>query len=182
MALDENEIVARAREGDEAAYAAITERHYADCLRYAYRMLDDHADAEDVVQETFVRAFRALHRYDHRDRLRAWLLQILRNRCRSYRARHAWRRARLRLYGLEAERSTPPPADPATADVQRALQQLAPKLREAFLLKHVEELSYDEMARITGASESALKMRVKRACDALLGILGEQGHGNGQAG
>jgi RNA polymerase sigma-70 factor (ECF subfamily) len=53
--------------------------------------------------------------------------------------------------------------------VQRVLSELDPLLREAFLLKYVEELSYEEMAGLTGASVSALKMRVKRACDRLRG-------------
>ena len=55
--------------------------------------------------------------------------------------------------------------------MQRLLDRLPGKLREAFLLKHVEELSYDEMTTITGASESALKMRVKRSCERLREIL-----------
>jgi RNA polymerase sigma-70 factor (ECF subfamily) len=53
--------------------------------------------------------------------------------------------------------------------VQRVLSELDPLLREAFLLKYVEELSYEEMSALTGASVSALKMRVKRACDRLRG-------------
>jgi RNA polymerase sigma-70 factor (ECF subfamily) len=66
-------------------------------------------------------------------------------------------------------------ATPALDDaaLQRALDRLEPRLREAFLLKHVEQLSYDEMEAATGAGRSALKMRVKRACDALRAMLQE---------
>jgi RNA polymerase sigma-70 factor (ECF subfamily) len=169
-------LVARARAGEPAAFEALMHRHYADCLRYAFRMLGDRGDAEDAVQETFVRAFAALARYDERDRFHAWLLRILRNRCRSLGARRAWRQARLRIFYALSRRADAPDAGELTVeDVQRALQVLPARLREAFLLKHVEELSYEEMERITGASESALKMRVKRARAALERILREDG-------
>ncbi len=73
------------------------------------------------------------------------------------------------------------PADGAGDDgdldpkLKAALAALRPKLREAFLLKHVEQLRYEEMAEITGASVSALKMRVKRASDQVLAMLTEDG-------
>ena len=58
-------------------------------------------------------------------------------------------------------------------ELARCLGHLVPEQREAFLLKYVEELSYGEMAELTGAGESALKMRVKRACERLRGLLGD---------
>jgi RNA polymerase sigma-70 factor (ECF subfamily) len=58
-------------------------------------------------------------------------------------------------------------------EIERALALLEPDQREAFLLKHVEQLGYDEMAAVTGAGVSALKMRVKRACERLQELLGE---------
>jgi RNA polymerase sigma-70 factor, ECF subfamily len=169
------ELAGRAVRGDTAAFAVLVHRHYGDCLRYAARMLGDREDAEDAVQEAFVRAFRALPRYDERDRFRGWLMRILRNRCRSLAARRAWRRSRLLQYARAFVPVQPagPPLEPV--DVQRALDALPVKLREAFVLKHIQELSYDEMTKITGASASALKMRVKRACDALERALADGG-------
>ena len=61
-------------------------------------------------------------------------------------------------------------------EIQHALDCLTPEHREAFVLKHVEELSYEEMAEITGVGISALKMRVKRACQQLQGLLEEAYH------
>jgi RNA polymerase sigma-70 factor, ECF subfamily len=167
-------LVTRAQAGDAAAFDALVDRHYGDCLRYAVRMLGERADAEEAVQDTFVRAFRSIRRYDNRGQLRGWLLRILVNRCRSVIARRA-RRARLLL-----ERPNVPEADATTEspdslreEVERGLARLPPEQREAFLLKHVEELSYEEMSALTGVGVSALKMRVKRASERLREILKE---------
>ena len=170
-------LVARAQAGDPTAFEALVDRHYADCLRYATRMLGERADAEEAVQDTFVRAFRSLRRYDNRGQLRAWLFRILVNRCRSVLARRS-RRGRLLGRPVAAEVDGPPLEEPREGEwllqeVERGLALLAPEQREAFLLKYVEELSYEEMSALTGAGVSALKMRVKRACERLREILKE---------
>ncbi len=169
-------LVDRARAGDTSAFAALVDRHYADCLRYATRMLGNAADAEEAVQDAFVRAHRALPRYDERGAVRAWLLGILVNRCRTLGAKLARRRRYLGLFLREPRPVVAsPPGDGAEwgEEVNRALQRLSPQLREAFLLKYVEELSYEEMAELTGAGVSALKMRAKRACEQLRPLLEE---------
>ena len=173
----ESRLVARAQAGHPAAFEALVDRHYADCLRYATRMLGERADAEEAVQDTFVRAFRSLRHYDNRGQLRAWLFRILVNRCRSVLARRA-RRGRLLNWSVAAEMAAPPLEEPREGEwlreeVDRGLALLAPEQREAFLLKYVEELSYEEMSVLTGAGVSALKMRVKRACERLREILKE---------
>ena len=173
--LSDADLVRRARDGDPAAFEALVDRHYRDCLRYAFRMLGDRADAEEVVRDAFVRAYRSLWRYRERDQFRAWLLRILINRCRS---RAATLRRRLRILDAFAASSDPAPAAPTPNGrfgraIQRALAAPPPDQREAFLLKHVEDLSYDEIARITGAGLSALRMRVKRAREKLAELLEE---------
>lgn len=174
-------LVQRAQGGDAASFDAIVDRYYGDCLRYATRMLGNRADAEEAVQDAFVRAFRSLGRYDHRDRLRGWLFRILVNRCRSLaekRLRRRWVYQRFREAEPPPEAAWPEePGDGIPAAVRAALASLPPDQREAFLLKHVEELSYEEMAELTGTGVSALKMRVKRACDRLRVLLLEVEHG-----
>src|SRR5206468_5835320 len=76
-------LVARAVEGDVDAYAALAERYYASCARMARRMLRNDADAEDVVQETFLRAFRAIRGFERGREFRVWLFTILVNQCRT---------------------------------------------------------------------------------------------------
>jgi RNA polymerase sigma-70 factor (ECF subfamily) len=96
------------------------------------------------------------------------------NECRTLCARRDRRERRLVRTDdwLEHPVAADDGGDPALrAEIQHALQQLDPGQREAFVLKHVEELSYEEMVELTGMGESALKMRVKRACARLRVLL-----------
>ncbi|MEX2178234.1 MAG: RNA polymerase sigma factor [Gemmatimonadaceae bacterium] len=168
------ELVRAVLAGDSAAFAMLLDRHAASCLRYAARMLGSREDAEDVTQEAFVRAHGALSRFDGSVAFRTWLMTILINRCRT--AMDSRRRREGRVFadeGVVALASVRSGFDEAVLRdaIERALVRLEPALREAFLLKHVEELSYEEMSGITGAGVSALKMRVQRACDRLQGLL-----------
>src|SRR6059036_2320205 len=163
-------LVRRVREGDTAAYAVLVARYRNRLGRYATHMLGDREDAEEAVQDAFVRGYRSLARCDDDERFGPWLFGILVNRCRTAGARAA-RRGRLFVRDDAAltRAPLPSPAERAEWDdtVRRALARLAPEYREAFLLKHIEDLEYDEMARLTGAGISALKMRVKRAREQL---------------
>ncbi len=162
------ECVADARAGHESARAALVERYHANCLRFARHLLGDDADAEDVVQDTFIRAFAALPGYQERESFRAWLFQILVHRARTAAARRARHRERFVSDELAAERAAVAGSE-GLVQVQRRLESALVGLdldhREAFLLKVGEEMDYEEMSRLTGAGVPALKMRVKRARD-----------------
>jgi RNA polymerase sigma-70 factor (ECF subfamily) len=168
------EVVARILGGDAEAFSLIVRRYETSLLRFAARMLGSNGDAEDAVAESFVRAYRHLASCREPARLRTWLYRIVANRCKSHLARRP--RADVSLD------DAPPLADPADNEaaleraeqlglVQRALLQLSPEKRAAFVLKHVEGLSYEEMAAITGERVPTLKMRVHRAREALLTVL-----------
>ena len=173
--MSDADLIGAARDGDADAFAVLMRRHYPDCLRFAVRLTGSEADAEDAVQETFIRAYRSLHGYRDRQRFRAWLLQILRNRCITLIARRASRFERLEGYAATARESVEPVHSNGTHErVQAALQMLPPKLREAFLLRFVEQLDYAEMRAVTGTSVPALKMRVNRARTALQQLLGDR--------
>jgi RNA polymerase sigma-70 factor (ECF subfamily) len=132
-------------------------------------MLRDDADAEDAVQDTFMRAFLAIARYDYRQPFRAWLFRILVNRCRTLGLQRTRRSRRFPQDELAIVNAPAPEAPPSDRDeaIRQAVDSLEPLLREAFLLKYVEGMEYTEMSATLGAGVSALKMRVKRACDAL---------------
>ncbi|HVT38623.1 MAG TPA: RNA polymerase sigma factor [Gemmatimonadaceae bacterium] len=168
-------VVHRVRTGDIDAFGILVERHYGRCLKFAERFLGDRPDAEDAVQMAFVRAYSALGRYHEQSRFVAWLFAILTNECRAIASRER-RHAKYVVVDEEALHrafASEPASDDLGDRLARALEKLEPLLREAFLLRHVEGLSYDEMMTSTGARESALKMRVKRACDALRSMLEE---------
>jgi RNA polymerase sigma-70 factor (ECF subfamily) len=162
-------LASRAARGDVDAYELLVRHHHPSCMRYAARMLRDAADAEDAVQDTFMRAYLALSRYDDRQPFRAWLFRILVNRCRTLALQRARRTRRFLNDPVAVVNAASPAEEPSErADaIRRAVDELEPLLREAFLLKYVEDMDYQEMATILGAGVSALKMRVKRACDAL---------------
>lgn len=173
------ELVRRVRTGDIGAYGALVARYRDRLGRYAVHMIGDREDAEEALQDSFVRAYRSLARCNDPARFGAWLYGILVNRCRTTGARAA-RRRRVFVHDADALNGA---AHPDRADrldwtdaVNRALARLAPEYREAFLLKHVDDLDYEEIAEVTGAGISALKMRVKRAREQLQRLLREAEH------
>lgn len=177
MQSSDADLVHRVLAGDLDAYGILVQRHRGWCSRYALRMLGGHReDAEEVVQDTFVRMYRALARGDDPERFRSWLGQILVNRCRTAGERLTRRYGTFVYDDGAMRRTAAPPEHERTEwreEIHRALALLPTDQREAFLLKHVEELSYDEMSAVLGAGVSALKMRVKRACDRLRELLSE---------
>ena len=153
--------------------------YYARCLRFALHMLSNRSDAEEAVQDTFVRVYRALPSYVEQESFEPWLFRILANRCRSAGSRER-RRAEFVEFGEVPDRPSEHRHDDAIAwreEIALALAALPAEQREAFLMRHVEDLSYDDMSVATGAGVSALKMRVKRACDALRSWLTEERNG-----
>ena len=140
------------------------------------RMLGNREDAEEAMQDAFVRAYRSLTKCDDPERFGPWVFRILANRCRTAGTRRGRRErtfVRDEFALLDAAEDHPAERAAWREEIQRALMQLDDDQREAFLLKHVEDLGYDEMAVITGIGVSALKMRVKRACERLRTLLQE---------
>jgi RNA polymerase sigma-70 factor (ECF subfamily) len=174
------EIVARVLRGEVETFRVLVERYRDRYLRYALHMLGNREDAEEALQDAFTRAYRSLGRCEDPERFGAWLFRILVNRCRTAGARRG-RRNRTFVADegalLSAAAEHPAERDAWREEIERALRQLRPEQREAFVLKYVEELGYDEMAALTGVGVSALKMRVMRACDRLRELLKEVHNG-----
>ena len=178
IGMTDGALVKRTLDGDARAFTELVDRHAAACLRFAGRMLGDRSEAEDVAQETFLRAFKALEAYDDRLPFRTWLFSILINRCRTMMSQRMRRERRVVFDNDALERSSveaPQSSLDLREELNHAIAALSPEQREAFLLRHVEELSYEEIMSVTGAGMSALKMRVKRACERLQQLLTDEG-------
>jgi RNA polymerase sigma-70 factor (ECF subfamily) len=171
----DNALVTRVAEGDPAALPELMARHGPALMRFATHFLHSASDADEVLQDVFVRAERAIRKGTRPERLEAWLFRITVNRCRT-RRRRWWPFVSGPVADTAISRAAAASDDSAIAlreEINLALAKLSPTLREAFLLKHVEGLDYEAMTTITGASVSALKMRVARACEQLRARLQE---------
>jgi len=160
--------------GDVEQYAVLVRRYKDRYARYATRMLGSADAAEDAVQDALIRAYDRLAQCRDPENFAGWFFLILRNRC------FAERRRDRRADGLDqASAVTAPDASHVSLEreervrsVEQALLHLTPEQREVFVLKHVEELSYDEIAARVGTGVPALKMRMHRAYDRLRELLG----------
>ena len=165
-------------DGDVEAFARLVDRHYERSARVAMRIVGNREDAEEAVQDAFLRAFNALGEYEERERFSAWLTRIVVNQCRTVLART--RRRESLFLDVDLQELDLPGRDAAGGEVWpelgRALARLPLDQREAIVLKYADDLTYEEMARITGAGESALKMRVQRAFARLRTLLEEVSH------
>lgn len=180
--LSDAELIAAVLAGDIDSFSGLVRRYQDTCTRFAVRMLGSRVDADDALQSAFMRAFRGLRSCKDPDHFGGWLYQIVVNECRTYASRQRRRELRFPPAAEAIERAVAPGSeDEAERDVgghiERALSMLPSEQREAFLLKHVEELTYEEIAAMTGVSVPALKMRVKRACDGLRDLLEGVYHG-----
>ena len=173
--MSELAIITRVLNGDVEAYSRLVDRHYDRCARIAVRIIGNREDAEEALQDAFLRAFNALDDYEERERFSAWLTRIVVNQCRTVLARTR-RREEVFLDvdpGALSLAVVPAEAEGEWPDLEQALAQLPEAQREALVLRYADDLTYEEMARITGAGESALKMRVQRAFARLRAMLSE---------
>lgn len=171
------DLVARLQAGDQAAYAQLVEEHAGKIYRLALRLMGNEADAEDVLQETFLSAFKSIDRFEARSSLSTWLYRIASNA------------ALMRLRRKEPEQvSVDEPLerddgeliprqlfdfcclpeedllrDEARAEMYRAIEELPPSLRSVFVLRDIEGLSTEETAEALDLSVSAVKSRLMRA-------------------
>jgi RNA polymerase sigma-70 factor (ECF subfamily) len=164
----ERACVARSLSGDAVASRAIVEQHYPGMYALALRMVRDPSEAEDLVQESFARAFARLDEFDSRYRLSTWLYRIALNTCRDH-IKSPRRRELPASQPLDsAGESAHWEHDPAVVherarQVRRALSKLRPNYWEIVMLKDVMELSYDEIKDVTGCTLPGLKIRAVRA-------------------
>ena len=167
---DDEAVVARAKGGDHEAFRTLVERHSRSVYQLAYRMTGRPEDAEDVVQETFVRAYRQLARFEARANFTTWLYRIGFNCAIDY------LRARPRRESMETpetmERLAPATREPGSDDlvftgeishrVQSALGELTEQERAAFLMRHLHGSSIEEICQTLDLRTNAAKHSIFR--------------------
>jgi RNA polymerase sigma-70 factor, ECF subfamily len=177
---DENQIVERVLKGEREAFAALVDAYKGAIFNLAFRMTDSYQDADDLSQETFIRAYRNLRQFDPQKRFFTWIYTVSLNLIRSH----------LKKHGREMTRENTARNSPEAGIDQGALteqgvmqaqeirhlaiclQKLPADLREAVVLRFYQDLSFEEIASISGASLSAVKMRVYRGLEQLKQLMG----------
>ena len=179
MEVEAGGAVDRAQSGDSDAFRLLVEQHSRAVFRLAFRMTGNEQDAEDVVQETFLRAYRQLDKYEARASFSTWLYRIASNYSLDLirmRKRHEDKRER----GKAEERdilqtlpvNTPGPdrivySSQVQERVKEALNELSAQERTAFVLRHFEGMSIDEIGETLGTGTNATKHSIFRAVQKL---------------
>ena len=179
MELTDATFVARARAGDSDAFRVLTERHGRTLFRLAFRMTGNEQDAEDVVQESFLRAYRQLGKFDERASFGTWLYRIVAN-CSLDLVRSKKRRSE-HIAQADPEMDDPvatlPSGDPTPERmalsgevrerVAEAMNELSATERTAFVLRHFEGMCIEEVSRVLECQPGAAKHSVFRAVQKL---------------
>lgn len=171
--LPDRELITRCQRGDVDAFGEIYSRYERVVYRYAYHMLGNQDDADDIMQDTFVKAYRTLPGFRGDCSLLTWLLKVAGNLCRD---RHKMRTRRGESALLPEIEATLPDltdfgADPAKlmerkdmhATMYRVLGGLPAAQRELIVLRDVEGMSYQQIADVLGCSVASIKLRLFRA-------------------
>jgi RNA polymerase sigma-70 factor (ECF subfamily) len=185
-AADDAALVRASQRGDREAFGTLVSRHASSILGLTTRMLGPTPDAEDVAQETFVAAYKALSEFQFDAKFSTWLYRIAVNKCTDVLRAH-----RPEIVSLDkahpgsgalwepANEETPHCAleqNELACELERCIQALPPLYRESFVLRHLEGLAYDEMSAILGVHRDTLKMRVYKArnllCESLAHLNG----------
>lgn len=168
--------VARARTGDGEGFRELVERHSRSVFRLAYRLTGNEQDAEDVVQESFLRAYKQLDRYDGRASFHTWIYRIAANYALDLlrtRKRMDQRKGEEETSVIENIPASALPADRLVYSAQlseridSAMRELSEQERTAFVLRHFEGFSIEEIGQSLGVGESATKNSIFRAVQKL---------------
>ena len=162
-AMDDIKTIERCKAGQTEAFGQLVRQYQSQAIGHALALLGNLPDALDAVQDSFVAAYQALGRFDPSRRFYPWFYTILRNRC--YRVLTS--RARRPVTDIDDVQLLAPPADESLSDesaaVQRTLQELAPEDRELLVLKHLDGLTYDELAQRLGVPAGTVMSRLYHA-------------------
>jgi len=165
----EAEIVTRVLKGDTQAYALLVEEYKLPIYNLAYRMTGNSEDADDLTQETFIRAYQYLWRYDTRSKFFTWLYTLALNLIRSHFKKNKYNKSseELSAHLLSDKNPSPETELIETQEISVCLLRLEYESRALLIMKFHQELSFEEIADVTGKSVSAVKMSIYRGLESL---------------
>ncbi len=178
---DQENIIARARRGDADAFEQLVVAYRDQVFRLALRMCGSEADADEVAQEAFLSAWKALPNFRGESQFSTWLYQLTTHAAIDLMRREKRQIAADDITGVNAADPAPSPQQQAEQSEQReivrdAILQLAPEQREVVVLRFMEELSYEEIGAVLKLPSGTVKSRLNRAKAQLKEILSKSGN------
>lgn len=178
---DELRAIARAKKGDAEAFSALVETYETSVYRLALRMCGNAHDAEEVTQEAFLAAWKGLPAFRGESKFSSWLYQLTSNAAIDFLRREKRHRG---ATPIEEEVDLAAPGTPQQAAeeaelreaLQQALDALTPEHRQIFLLRQMQQMSYEEIGRLLGLESGTVKSRLSRAKKQLRQILTQRGN------
>ncbi len=165
--------------GDGDAIQQFMDQFRQSVYSLCYRFLRNHQDCEDVVQEIFLRALKALHRWDQKRPLRPWLMTIATNRCKTALAQRSQSRTRLDRQAIEAAESAPIAANQLSVElaeeIDLCLARLRPDQRECFVLFYRDQKSTEEISHILNVPRATVKTWLRRTREKVACSLKQRG-------
>jgi RNA polymerase sigma-70 factor, ECF subfamily len=158
---DDIELMRRAAAGDPRSFHALVDRHAQRLFRLAVSLVGNAADSEDVLQETFIGAFKGLQSFEGRSSVRTWLTRILVTQAARWHRDRRRSRAQTMDESIPAEGTSTAPD--AGMDVSAAMQRLSPEHRQVLALREFEQMSYEEIAEVLGVPRGTVESRLHRA-------------------
>lgn len=172
MRVDEQALLNQVKRGNVQAFSALVNMYRERVLRLAFHLVGSYEDAEDVAQETFVRAYFSMNKYDPTRPFAPWIYRIATNLCmdnlrrRKARPQQVELPPHMELFNSEEEKESPEELilrDETHSQVLDAIQELPENYRAVLVLRYFEDLPYSEIAQILGTSEANVQMRLSRA-------------------
>lgn len=171
----EAEVIEASRRGNREAFDSLVVRHQRNVYRLCYRYVNDHADANDLTQEVFLRAWRAMGRFRGQSRFSTWLYRIAVNACLNFRAARKAPTQELpeQLPDPRASASERMVRDERARLVRQAVARLPEKQRATLILKVYNDLTHQEVARVLGSSVGTVKANLFHALGNLRKLVAE---------
>lgn len=174
----DTDLVVAAAAGDGASFDHLVERYHRQIVNFVFRMVGNYETALDLAQEVFIKVYGSLERYNPEFKFSTWIYKIASNTAIDYLRKQSVALSPLYMVSDDEELELPIPSktlspervlerSERSAQIEEAISKLPPRYRELIVLRHVSELSYDEIADVTGLPLGTVKNRIFRARDAM---------------